>query len=132
VPSHTADQRHYPAPTAEQERDWDRHRADNWQAEHRSWHERGGYHGYRIPEQRYQAYYGPPHMFRIYDYPVAFYNGYPRFQYGDQWIQVVDPWPNYWAPNWFYTDPVYVAYLNDGYYLIDTLYPDVPLAVEIF
>ena len=63
---------------------------------------------------------------------MTFVSGYPRFQYGNYWVQVIDPWPNYWGSDWFYTDPVYVAYMNDGYYLIDTRYPDIPLAVEIF
>ncbi len=120
------------APTADQQRDWERHRVNNWQAEHQTWRERGGYRGYRIPQERYQAYFGPPHVFRIYEYPVTFYQGYPRFQYGNYWVQVVDPWPNYWASDWFYNDPVYVTYLDDGYYLVDTRYPDYPLAVEIF
>ena len=30
---------------------WQRQRAEHWQREHRPWHERGGYHGYRIPEE---------------------------------------------------------------------------------
>ena len=120
------------APTPEQQRDWDRHRVDNWQGEHRTWRERGGYNGYRIPEERYQTYFGPPHVFRIYQNPVTFYEGYPRFQYGNYWVQVVDPWPNYWASDWFYTDPVYLEYMNDGYYLVNTRDPGVPLAVEIF
>lgn len=129
-PSRTAEQRG-PAPTAEQQRDWDRHRVNNWQGEHRTWRERGGYHGYRIPEQRYQAYFGPPHVFRIYEYPVTFYDGYPRFQYDNYWVQVLDPWPGNWSSNWFYTDPVYLEYQNDGYYLVNTRYPGIPLAVEI-
>ena len=130
-PPRTAEQRG-PAPTLAQQRDWDRHRVENWQAEHHNWQQRGGYHGYRVPGDRYRVYFGSPHVFRIYEYPVTFVSGYPRFQYGGYWVQVVDPWPGYWASNWFYTDPVYVEYLNDGYYLIDTRYPGVPLAVEIF
>ena len=47
-------------------------------------------------------------------------------------MQVVDPWPSYWAANWFYDDPVYVDYWNDGYYLFDLRYPGVPISVEIF
>lgn len=128
-PSRTAERE--PAPTPEQQRDWDRHRVDNWQAEHRTWRERGGYHGYRVPEERYQTYFGAPHLFRVYQYPVMFYEGYPRFQYGNYWVQVLDPWPDYWASDWFYTDPVYLEYLNDGYYLVNTRDPGVPLAVEI-
>jgi hypothetical protein len=119
-----------PAPAQQQE--WERHRAENWQVEHRTWRQRGGYQGYRIPDDRYRAYFGQPHLFRIYQYPVVFVSGYPRFQYGGHWVQVIDPWPAYWDPNWFYDDPVYVDYWNDGYYLFDPRYPGVGLAVEIY
>jgi hypothetical protein len=118
-------------PTHAQQQDWDRHRAENWQAEHRSWEQRGGYRGYRVPEDNYRAYFGQPHVFRIYEYPVTFAGGYPRFQYGGHWVQVMDPWPASWAPDWFYTDDVYIDYTNQGYYLFDPRYPGYPLAVEI-
>ena len=130
-PPRTAERRP-PAPNPEQQQEWQRRRVENWQAAHHSWQQRGGYRGYRVPEERYQAYYGPPHAFRIYEYPVTFVNSYPRFQYGGQWVQLLDPYPNYWAPDWFYTDPVYLEYLNDGYYLINTRDPGVPLAVELY
>ncbi len=130
-PSHTAEHR-VKAPTPEQQRNWEQHRVANWQAEHHTWQQRGGYRGYRVPQNRYNMYFGAPHVFRIYQYPVTFVSGYPRFQYGGYWVQVLDPWPNYWANNWFYTDPVYVEYLDGGYYLVDTRYPGVLLAVQIF
>ncbi len=103
----------------------------NWHAEHHTWEERGGYQGYHVPDVRYRAYFGPPHPFRIYQYPVTFVSGYPRFDYGGYWVQVVDPWPSYWDPDWFYDDQVYIEYWNDGYYLFDSRYPGVPIAVEI-
>src|SRR5690242_15429588 len=34
---------------------WERDRAHNWQHEHHTWRERGGYHGYRIPDERFHA-----------------------------------------------------------------------------
>jgi hypothetical protein len=71
-------------------------------------------------------------MFRIYSYPVVFVEGYPRFNYGGYWVQLVDPWPEYWAPDWYYTDDVYIDYWNDGYYLFDPRYPGVPIAVMIY
>ena len=57
--------------------------------------------------------------------------GFPRFQYGGYWFSVVDPWPGDWAANWYETDDVYVDYVNDGYYMYDTRYPGVAIAVNI-
>jgi hypothetical protein len=36
--------------------------------------------------------------------------GYPRFLYGGFWFSLVDPWPEYWAEDWYETDDVYIAY----------------------
>ena len=110
---------------------WEGHRAQHWQTEHRDWRERGGYHGYRIPQDRFVAYFGPNHVFPIYSVPVQVVGGFPRFQYQGFWFTVVDPWPEYWAADWFYSDDVYVVYVNDGYYLCDQRYPGVQLAVSV-
>ena len=53
----------------EQQAAWEGHRAHEWKSEHRDWNQRGGYNGYRIPEDRYRGYFGPSHAFRIYSYP---------------------------------------------------------------
>src|ERR1019366_2630889 len=74
---------------------WQQHRARNWQSEHRDWQQRGGYNGYRIPEDHYRGNFGPNHWFRIYRYPVEVFGGYPRFQYGGFWFGLMDPWPEY-------------------------------------
>jgi hypothetical protein len=42
--------------------------------------------------------------------------GYPRFQYGGFSFMLVDPWPEYWAEDWYDTDDLYIDY-DDGYYL---------------
>jgi hypothetical protein len=39
--------------------------------------------------------------------------------------------PDYWAENWYETDDVYVDYVGDGYYLFDTRYPGVAIAVNV-
>ena len=52
---------------SEQPAMWQQHRASSWQSEHRSWHERGGYNGYRIPEDHFSGYFGRDHGFRIYN-----------------------------------------------------------------
>jgi len=58
-------------------------------------------------------------------------SGYPRFQYEGYWFSTVDPWPEDWANNWYDTDDVYVTYVNNGYYLFNSRYPNVGIAVSI-
>lgn len=110
---------------------WQQHRTQNWQSEHRTWAQRGGYHGYRVPDARFRTYFGEGHRFRIYGLPFETVSGYPRFQYHGYWVQMLDPWPYNWASDWYDTDPVYIQWMDGGYYLIDPRYPDYPLAVEI-
>lgn len=114
-----------------QQAEWQQHRAQHWQSDHRTWQQRGGYHGQRVPEDRYRAEFGQQHEFRLSSEQVVFVGGYPRFQYGGYWVMLVDPWPEYWAVNWYDTDECYIVFLNDGYYLFDTRYPGVGIAVNI-
>lgn len=111
---------------------WQQHRARRWEAEHRTWQQRGGYNGYRIPEDRYRGYFGPNHWFRMYRYPVEMYGGYPRFQYGGFWFGLVDPWPEYWADNWYENDEVYIVYFEDGYYLYNRRHPRDRIAITVY
>jgi hypothetical protein len=110
---------------------WQQHSAQNWQSDHRSWQQRGGYSGYRIPDDRYQGYFGSQHGFRIYGLPLLVVGGYPRFQYEGYWISLIDPWPGSWANNWYDTDDVYVSYANNGYYMYNRRYPGIGIAVSI-
>jgi hypothetical protein len=57
--------------------------------------------------------------------------GFPRFQYGGYWFSVVDPWPSYWASNWYETQDVYIVYVNNGYYMYNQRYPDVGIAINV-
>jgi hypothetical protein len=110
---------------------WQDHRAKHWQGEHRGWRERGGYRGYRIPEDRFRAHFGRAHCFRVHSNPIIVVNGYPRFQYVGFWFSLVDPWPEYWTRTWYETDDVYVDYVNDGYYLYNRRDPKVAIAVNV-
>lgn len=110
---------------------WEGHRAQHWEHEHHSWRERGGYRGYRIPENRFRAHFGRGHWFRVHTVPVIVVGGYPRFQYGGFWFSMVDPWPEYWAPTWYETDDVYVDYVNDGYYMYNRRHPGVAIAINV-
>ncbi len=111
---------------------WQEHRAHSWQSEHRDWQQRGGYNGYRIPEDRYRSYFGPSHAFRIYRYPVVVIGGFPRFQYGGFWFSLVDPWPEYWSDDWYDNDDVYVDYAGDGYYLYNRRYPQDRISIVVY
>jgi hypothetical protein len=116
----------------EQRGAWQEHRAHNWQSEHRDWQQRGGYNGYRIPEERYNRFFGSGHSFRIYSYAVTMVGGYPRFQYGGYWFSLVDPWPEYWSDNWYDNDDVYIDYSGGGYYLYNRRYPRDRIAISVY
>ena len=106
-------------------------RASSWNNEHRTWAQRGGYNGYRVPEDRFRLYFGRDHFFRIYGLPMVFVGGYPRFQYDGYWATFVDPWPESWPANWYETDDVYLDYTDDGYYLYDRMRPGPGIAVTL-
>jgi len=110
---------------------WQQHRAQNWQSDHRTWQQRGGYRGYRIPDDRYRGYFGPDHGFRINALPFMVVGGYPRFQYDGYWISAVDPWPESWGNDWYDTDDLYVSYVDNGYYLYNRSYPSEGIAINI-
>jgi hypothetical protein len=106
-------------------------RASSWNNEHRTWQQRGGYNGYRVPDDRFRKYFGSNHFFRISRLPMLFVGGYPRFQYDGYWVTFMDPWPETWPATWYETDDVYLDYTGDGYYLYDRNYPGINIAVTI-
>jgi len=130
--AHVQSQQEQHRQQSEQQGAWQERRAHNWQSEHRSWQQRGGYDGYRIPDDRYNGYFGPSHSFRIYSYPVLMVGGYPRFQYGGYWFGLADPWPEYWSNDWYDNDDVYVDYSGDGYYLYNRRYPSDRIAINVY
>jgi hypothetical protein len=107
------------------------HRSHSWDSDHRTWQQRGGYNGYRIPDDRFRGYFGQDHGFRISGLPFLIVGGYPRFQYGGYWVSMVDPWPEYWGDDWYDNDDVYVVYVDNGYYLYNNRYPSVGIAINI-
>jgi hypothetical protein len=124
---------HHPTPQQQriQHSAWQRHGSRNWDSEHRTWQQRGGYHGYRIPDDRFRGYFGSNHGFRIYGLPFLVVRGYPRFQYEGYWFSPVDPWPEYWGSNWYDNDEVYVVYADNGYYMYNRRYPTMGIAINI-
>jgi len=110
---------------------WHQHGSQHWESEHRTWQQRGGYRGYRIPDDRFRGYFGRDHGFRISGLPFLVVGGFPRFQYQGYWFSAVDPWPEYWGDDWYDNDDVYVAYVDNGYYLYNHRYPNVGIAIDI-
>ena len=106
-------------------------RASSWSTDHRTWQQRGGYNGYRVPDDRFRLYFGGNHFFRISRLPLLFVGGFPRFQYDGYWVTFVDPWPEAWPATWYETDDVYLDYTGDGYYLYDRNYPGIGIAVTV-
>ena len=84
--------------------------------------ERGGG---RISDARFRSNFGREHHFRIGE-PVLV-GGYSRFQYGGYWFGFVEPWP----VGWYYTDDVYIDYVDGGYYMYDPYYPGSRFAISV-
>jgi flagellar motor protein MotB len=108
---------------------WQQDRSQQWASDHRTWAQRGGYGGYYIPEAQFSLDFGIGHGFRMHGIP-SIYMGYPRFAYGGFSFLLVDPYPESWAVNWYDTDNLYIGFDN-GYYLYDTRYPGMGLAITV-
>jgi len=116
----------------EQRGAWQQGRAHNWESEHRTWQQRGGYRGYRIPPTRFRAYFGRDRWFRIYGAPMVMVGPYPRFRYAGYWFRLADPWPESWADDWYERDDVSIDYYHDGYYLVNRNHPGILIAVQVY
>jgi hypothetical protein len=79
----------------------------------------------RIPDNRFRSNFGSEHRFRISSPRLV--DGYSRFQYGGYWFGFDQQWP----VGWYYTDDVYVDYIDGGYYLYNPYYPGVRIAINV-
>jgi hypothetical protein len=77
----------------------------------------------RIPDAKFQSSFGSGHEFHMGN-PVMV-GGYSRFQYGGFWFGFVEPWP----VGWYYTDDVYIDYVDGGYYMYNPYYPGARFAI---
>jgi hypothetical protein len=77
----------------------------------------------RIPDDHFRSHFGREHRFRIGSPRMV--DGYSRFQYGGFWFGFVEPWPE----GWYYTDDVYIDFIDGGYYLYNPYYPGVRIAI---
>ncbi len=80
----------------------------------------------RIPDDRFHSNFGRGHEFHMGN-PVLV-GGYSRFQYGGYWFGFVQPWP----AEWYYTDNVYIDYVDGGYYMYDPYYPGQRIAISVY
>ena len=80
----------------------------------------------RIPDDRFRSNFGTGHRFRI--GAPRMVDGYSRFQYGGYWFGFLDPWPT----GWYYTDEVYVDYIDGAYYLYNPFYPGARVAITVY
>jgi hypothetical protein len=79
----------------------------------------------RIPDDRFRASFGSSHRFVI-NQPVIV-GGYSRFQYGGFWFGFDQPWP----VAWYYTDDVYVDYVDGAYYIFNPYYPGSRVLISV-
>ena len=79
----------------------------------------------RIPDDRFRANFGSGHNFHMGN-PVLV-GGYSRFQYGGFWFGFVQPWP----VGWYYTDDVYIDYVDGGYYMYNPYYPGARFSISV-
>jgi hypothetical protein len=79
----------------------------------------------RIPDDRFRSSFGESHTFVINE-PVLV-GGYSRFQYSGFWFGFVEPWPD----GWYYTDNVYVDYVDGEYFLINPYYPGARVGISV-
>lgn len=121
--NHAQGQQAQPHP---QRGDFQGQRARNFDREHQTWTQRGGYNGYRIPDSRFHSHFGRDHSFRLSSMPYMGDGGRLRFQYGGYWMMMMDPYPEYWGTSWYQSDTMYVDFSDGGYYLYDRRYPGRP------
>jgi len=79
----------------------------------------------RIPDDRFHSNFGREHAFHVGN-PVMV-GGYSRFQYGGYWFGFVQPWP----VGWYYTDDVYIDYVDGGYYMYNPYYPGARFSISV-
>jgi hypothetical protein len=79
----------------------------------------------RISDARFHSNFGRGHEFHVGTPTLV--GGYSRFHYGGYWFGFVEPWP----VGWYYTDDVYIDYVDGGYYMYNPYYPDTRFALTV-
>jgi len=120
-----------PSTIAQQRTFWPQYTARDWRSQHRTWVQRGGYRGYRIPVDRYRLYFGRRHRYHLSSFTIRVYQDEPQFYTNGYWFTLLDPIPQYWPDDWYDSDYVTIVLLDDGYYLLNEAYPGDLLALDI-
>jgi len=79
----------------------------------------------RIPDDRFRANFGQGHVFVISQPEMV--GGFSRFQYGGFAFGFLQPWPD----GWYYTDNVYVDYVDGEYFLFNPYYPGARVGISV-
>jgi hypothetical protein len=79
----------------------------------------------RIPDDRFRTNFGQGHVFVISQPEMV--GGFSRFQYGGFAFGFLQPWPD----GWYYTDDVYVDYIDGEYFLFNPYYPGVRVGISV-
>jgi len=79
----------------------------------------------RIPDERFHSNFGRGHEFRIGSPELV--GGYSRFQYGGYSFGFIQPWP----VGWYYTDDVFVDYIDGEYFLFNPYYPGARVGINV-
>jgi hypothetical protein len=79
----------------------------------------------RIPDAQFRSSFGRGHDFHMGN-PVLV-GGYSRFQYSGFWFGFVQPWPM----GWYYTDNVYIDYVDGEYYMYNPYHPGARFAISV-
>src|SRR5580692_6550058 len=79
----------------------------------------------RIPDDCFRASFGSGHNFHMGN-PVLV-GGYSRFQYSGFWFGFVEPWP----VGWYYTDNLYIDYVDGEYYMYNPYHPGARFAISV-
>ena len=79
----------------------------------------------RIPDDRFRANFGQGHVFVISQPELV--GGFSRFQYGGFSFGFLQPWP----VGWYYTDDVYVDYVDGEYFLFNPYYPGARVGISV-
>ncbi len=82
--------------------------------------------GRRIPDDRFRSSFGREHSFHV-QRGGGGGGGDQRFQYGGDWFEYTDAWPD----DWGYDDNFYIDYVDDDYYLYDRRHPGVRILVIV-
>jgi len=80
----------------------------------------GHHNSLRIPDERFHASFGREHHFHV-------HRGERTFAFGGYSFELVDVWP----VSWSFDDDVFVEFIDDEYYLVDVVHPELRVLVIV-